>query len=129
MKSVLVAATHTTKTPKRVSKKKVVVLEEAPVQIIPIMRGKIPKVSLETHSTSPKQSNEEYPIQVIPDDSPNQLEILDIPQNVDEEFKVGMNESQNDPQVGQHDIPLLKEEEDPITYQLAYSKTALVSYK
>ena len=94
-KSIPTVTTPTTKTLKRVSKKRVVVLEENLVRRSPRMRGKIPKVSAETQSTSPKQSNEEYLVQVVLDDPPNQPKILDIPQNLDEECKDEMNEIQN----------------------------------
>ena len=48
------------------------------------MKGQTSIVLVETHFTSPKPSNEESPIQVVLDDSPNQPKILDIPQNLDE---------------------------------------------
>ena len=65
------------------------------------MRGQIRKVPLETQSTLPKQSDEEPPVQVIPNDSPNQLEIPCIPHNPNEKCKAKMNECQNDSQASQ----------------------------
>ena len=63
------------------------------------MRGKFPKVLSQTHSSLPKQSDEEPPVQVIPNDSPSQPKIPDIPHNLDEKCKAKMNEFQNDSQV------------------------------
>lgn len=58
------------------------------------MRGQVPKISLETQYTLPKQSDEEPPIQIVPDDSPIQLENPDIPQHPDEKCKIERNECQ-----------------------------------
>ena len=93
------------------------------------MKGKNSKMSVETQSTSSKPSNEESPVQVVPDDSPNQPKILDIPQNPDEECRVEVNESQNNSLVGQQDTPGHKDEKAPIMHQSTYLKSGLVPYK
>ena len=59
------------------------------------MKGQTSIVLVETQFTSPKPSNEESPIQVVLDDSPNQPKFPNIPQNLDDKCKAKMNEGQN----------------------------------